>query len=90
MVRSPASITVDSRTTHIITIVEGSPTKIYFNDLRVDISQLNEKLRSERLTSNQVTILADQSSAYGAVMEVGLMALQYNYEVAFGTKQRPE
>lgn len=85
-----SSLVRDTRSTHVITIVEGNPTKLYFNDLRVDIPQLNEKLQSEKLASNQITILADQSSAYGSVMEVALLALQYNYEVAFGTKPRAE
>jgi len=42
--------------------------------------------QSEKSVANQVTILADEGSSYGAVMEVALIALRYNFEVAFGTQ----
>lgn len=80
----------DSQSTHVITIIEGAPPKIYFNEARVDMVQLTQKLQSERSVTNRVTILADQGSSYGAVMEVALVALSYNFEVAFGTQPNRE
>lgn len=84
-----ASIVRDSKATHVITIIEGAPPKIYFNESRVDLTQLAGKLQAEKSVANQVTILADEGSSYGAVMEVAIIALRYNFEVAFGTQPDP-
>lgn len=76
----------NSKATHVITIIEGAPPKIYFNESRVDMAQLTQKLQAKKSAANHVTILADEGSSYGAVMEVALVALRYNFEVAFATQ----
>lgn len=77
------------RQTHIITVMDGSPPKIYFNESRVDLTQLEQELQSKK-TTNQVTILADRDTVYGAVMEVAVLALKEDYEVFFGTQSGEE
>lgn len=79
-----------SKNTHIITVIDGSPPKIFFNESRVDQIQLESKLQAGKSITNQVTVLADRSSDYGSVMEVAIIALNYNYDVAFGTQPTSE
>ncbi|MDF1813411.1 MAG: biopolymer transporter ExbD [Verrucomicrobiales bacterium] len=76
--------------THIITVMEGNPPKMFFNESRVDIPQLTTKLASSRLESSQVTVLADRNSAYGDVMEAAFLALKFGYQVAFATQPDDE
>ncbi len=71
---------------HIITIQHGTPAKIFFNESRVDMVQLRANLQAGKQRTPRVTILADQSTSYGAVMEVAFQALEQGYEVAFGTQ----
>ena len=87
---SSASALPEARDAHIITIQDGKPAKVYFNESRVDETQLQTKLQTSKLSSNQVTILADQNTDYGAVMEVAIEALKYGYEVSFGTQPAQE
>jgi biopolymer transport protein ExbD len=78
------------RNSHIITIVKGPSPQIYFNESRVDMTQLNARLIAGKVESNQVTILADRDSYYGEVLEVALLALRFRYEVAFGAQPQQE
>lgn len=80
----------DSGSTHIVTVLQGTPPKIFFNDVRVDLAQLSTRLIEEKTKSNQVTVLADRDSSYGSVMRVALMALNQGYDVAFGTQPNEE
>jgi len=87
----PASLSSlkSSRNSHII-IMEGNPAKIYFNESRVDAALLDRRFQEGKVASNHVIILADQHTAYGEVMAVALRALNYHYEVAFGTRPSHE
>jgi len=80
----------EARSIHIITVKDGTPHKVFFNESRVDLTQLNVKLEEGKATSSQVTVLADRDAAYGAVMEVALRALKFGYKVSFGTQPNKE
>ena len=80
----------DSSNSHIVTVMGGSVPKIYFNEARVDMSQLESKLQTGKVTASQITILADRNSEYGFVMEAAILALNYGYQVSFGTKPSHE
>ncbi|MDF1755591.1 MAG: biopolymer transporter ExbD [Verrucomicrobiales bacterium] len=74
------------RNTHIVTVMKGTPPKLFFNESRVDMAQLGAKLASGKVESSHVTILADRDTAYGDVLEAAFLALKFGYQVAFGTQ----
>ena len=76
----------DTANSHVITVTGGTAPKIFFNETRVDHDQLNQRLQGSKVASNRITILADHESEYGLVMETAILALNYGYQVSFGTK----
>ena len=91
-VNLPASSSAlpSARDTHIITVMKGTPPKLFFNESRVDINQLTSRLAAGKLDSSQVTILADRDASFGDVMETAFLALKLGYEVAYGTQPGDE
>lgn len=72
---------------HIITLIPGKTTELYFNDERIDLEQLGEKLDGAMERSNQVILLGDESISYGAVMNVSRFILKRGFELSFATQQ---
>lgn len=75
-----------ARDTHIVTVMKGTPPKLFFNEARVDLAQLTARLAAGKLETNQVTVMADRDASYGDVIEVAFRALKLDYQVSFATR----
>lgn len=72
---------------HIITLIPGKTTELYFNDERIDLEQLDSKLDEAMARSKQVILLGDESISYGTVMNVSRFILKRGFELSFATQQ---
>ncbi len=72
---------------HIITLATGENLRIYFNEDRVALDELSEHLEKNAATDkiHQVIIRADQSAAFGSVIEVSNMVLRHGYDLVYAT-----
>lgn len=73
---------------HIVFIAPGESEDIYFNEEKVDLIQLEERLRASKERSTQIILLADEKTEYGTVMKVSLLAFRYGYELSFATQEQ--
>lgn len=73
---------------HIITVVPGESEDIYFNEEKVDLVRLEGLLKSSKVRSSHIILLADEKTSYGTVMKISLLAFRYGYEVAFATQEK--
>ncbi|HRQ89158.1 MAG TPA: biopolymer transporter ExbD [Bacteroidia bacterium] len=71
---------------HIITLIPNGTGEFYFNDERVDLEGLGERLEKARQRSTQVVILGDEAVPYGTVMGITRRVLDAGFEVSFATK----
>ena len=71
-VRLPSSNSVipSAEDAHIVTLIPTEKTEFYFNDERVDLEKMEEKLADALKRSEEVVILSDEAADYGAVMHV--------------------
>ncbi|MCB1091574.1 MAG: biopolymer transporter ExbD [Verrucomicrobiae bacterium] len=81
---SDSSLPVGERS-HIVTIVPGETTRYFFNETRVTLEELEERLASSIEQSRQVILLADRRVDYGTVMSVSNLVLRHGYELAYAT-----
>jgi biopolymer transport protein ExbD len=72
---------------HIITLIPGKASEIYFNDERIDLEQLGDKLDEGVARSKQVILLGDESVSYGTVMNISRFILKRGFELSFATQQ---
>src|SRR6056297_1723439 len=72
---------------HIITLIPGKTAEIYFNDERIGLDRLGEKLDEGVGRSRQVILLGDESISYGTVMNVSRFILKRGFELSFATQQ---
>lgn len=72
---------------HIITLAPGENLRIYFNEDRVTLDELSEKLEKNATTDkvHQVIIRADQSAAFGSVIEISNIVLRHGYDLVYAT-----
>lgn len=70
---------------HIITIAAGLENILYFDGVRTSTSELREKLKANREGDRRAIIHADKLAPHGRVIEVGNIALDLGYEVAYST-----
>ncbi len=75
---------------HLITLTPGGTGEFYFNDERVDLGSLDERLVEARKRSNQIVILGDEAVPYGVVMGIARLVLDAGFEVSFATKLEAE
>jgi len=71
---------------HIITLIPSDTSEFYFNDERLDLQQLDEKLEEAKERSNHVVLLGDEAVNYGAVMEISRLVLRKGFELSFATQ----
>lgn len=72
---------------HIITLIPGNVSELYFNDERIRLEELGQKLDEGMERSRQVILLGDEAIRYGTVMEVSRFILQRGFELSFATQQ---
>ena len=72
---------------HIITLAPGENLRIYFNEDRVTMDELNERLAERAATDkvHQVIIRADQSAAFGSVIKISNIVLRHGYDLVYAT-----
>lgn len=72
---------------HIIMLIPGKTSEIFFNEERIDLSLLDEKLEEGEKRSRQVILLGDESISYGVVMNVSRFILNRGFELSFATQE---
>jgi biopolymer transport protein ExbD len=70
---------------HIVTVSGGVENLIYFDGLRVTTAELRDKLKANREGERRVIVHADKLAPHGRVTEIGNLALEQGYEVAYST-----
>jgi biopolymer transport protein ExbD len=72
---------------HIITLAPGENLRIYFNEDRVTLDELNEHLGMDAAENkaHQVIIRADKSAAFGSVIEISNIVLRHGYDLVYAT-----
>lgn len=70
---------------HIITVAAGADSALYFDGVRISQTELREKLKANREGERRAIIHADKQAPHGRVIEIGNMALDLGYEVAYST-----
>lgn len=72
---------------HIITLIPNDTSEFYFNDERIDLQRLDDKLEEAKERSNHVVLLGDETVDYGAVMEISRLVLRKGFELSFATQE---
>lgn len=70
---------------HIITVPAGLENALYFDGVRITTGELREKLKANREGERRAIIHADKQAPHGRVTEIGNIALELGYEVAYST-----
>lgn len=70
---------------HIITVAAGTDSALYFDGVRISQTELREKLKANREGERRAIIHADKQAPHGRVIEIGNIALDLGYEVAYST-----
>lgn len=73
---------------HILTLIPGETAEFFFNDERIELAQLGEKLEESKERSGQVILLGDEAISYGTVMEVAGVVLEKGFQLSLATQQR--
>ncbi|WP_395748220.1 biopolymer transporter ExbD [Prosthecobacter sp.] len=70
---------------HIITVPAGLENQLYFDGVRTSTGELREKLKASREGERRAIIHAAKEAPHGRVVEIGNIALELGYEVAYST-----
>ncbi len=70
---------------HIITVPAGLENVLYFDGVRTSTAELREKLKANREGERRAIIHAAREASHGRVIEIGNIALELGYEVAYST-----
>jgi biopolymer transport protein ExbD len=70
---------------HVITVPAGLENELYFDGVRTSTADLREKLRAGREGERRAIIHAARQATHGRVIEIGNIALELGYEVAYST-----
>ena len=70
---------------HIITVPAGLENALYFDGVRTSTAEQREKLKANREGERRAIIHAARQASHGRVIEIGNMALELGYEVAYST-----
>ena len=70
---------------HIITVPAGLENSLYFDGARISMAELRDKLKANREGERRAIIHAAKQAQHGRVMEIGNLALELGYEVAYST-----
>jgi biopolymer transport protein ExbD len=70
---------------HIITVSPGETTRVFFNEDRVTLEELDTRLAEEIDRARQVILLVDIRTDFGTAMKLANAVLRHGYELAFAT-----
>jgi biopolymer transport protein ExbD len=70
---------------HIITVPAGLDNVLYFDGVRTSTAELREKLKANREGERRAIIHGAREASHGRVIEIGNIALEMGYEVAYST-----
>lgn len=70
---------------HVVSVTAGEVPRILFNDREVTLEELGEALEGSREMTSHVVVRGDVLAGFGTVFEVGNVALQRGFAVAFAT-----
>ena len=70
---------------HVITLPSGGASTIFFNEQRVTMEELAEKLAEKPADIRQIILRADRATPFGAVAEVSNLVLKHGYDLAYAT-----
>jgi biopolymer transport protein ExbD len=70
---------------HIITVPAGMENALYFDGMRVTTAELREKLKANREGERRAIIHGARQAQHGRMIEIGNIALELGYEVAYST-----
>ncbi|WP_395746260.1 biopolymer transporter ExbD [Prosthecobacter sp.] len=70
---------------HIITVPAGLENAVYFDGVRSSTAELRERLKANREGERRAIIHGAKQAPHGRVIEVGNIALELGYEVAYST-----
>lgn len=87
---SSSSALPSAEDAHIITLIPGQASEIYFNDERIELEELSEKLEEAVERSKQVILMSDESISYGTVMNVSRFILKRGFDLSFATQQEAD
>ena len=71
---------------HIITLISRDSNEFYFNDDRLTLEELADRLEEAKERSDQVILLGDESVDYGSVMEISEILLRNGFDVKFAAQ----
>lgn len=71
---------------HILTLLPESANEFFFNDRRIELSDLAEELEAAKSRSNQVILLGDEGVPYGRVMAIAEEILSQGFDLSFATQ----
>lgn len=82
-----ASVLPSAEDAHIITLLPGDSAEFYFDDERINLDLLPERLRDSKERSSEVILLGDETVDYGFVMEISRVVIASGCELSFATQQ---
>lgn len=70
---------------HVITLAASGVATIYFNEERMSMEQLAERLSEDSGDIRQIILRADAGAPFGSVVEVSNLVLRAGYDLAYAT-----
>jgi biopolymer transport protein ExbD len=85
-----SSVLPSAEDANIITLIPEDTSEFYFNDERIDLSELDSKLDEALPRSNEVILLGDEAVSYGTIMNISQLVLKKGFELSFATQQKSQ
>jgi biopolymer transport protein ExbD len=72
---------------HVITmaLAAGGESTIYFNEHRVGLDELDERLKNGDVQIRQIILRADRGAPFGEVVKVSNLVLSHGYDLMYAT-----
>ena len=70
---------------HVITLAASGAATIFFNEERVTLEELDERLGEGAVDVRQIILRADRAAPFGDVAEVSNLVLSHGYDLAYAT-----
>lgn len=98
IVRSGVSVTLPESASrlsgfedaHVIALPAGPDAMLFYDGRQMSMAELHQVLEKEPAGSRRVIIHGDQRVPHGRVMDVGSLALNLGFEIAFATTPKDE
>lgn len=72
---------------HVITVGPGYSPRIYVNEDEIALADLEEVLEGLNREKRHVILMGDQTSMFGAVMEISELVTEQGFDLAYATTQ---